>query len=117
MLQVVADAEPAPAKPPVDQPAEVPPDPNAGEREAQRERALQYVRERLPDPMACPMGHSTTWTVTEPVQLRPVAGGLFAPTGFPVFQLVCTTCGYTMFFNAVVAGILPSATESAGSGK
>jgi hypothetical protein len=83
------------------------PDPAQARLDEQRRRAIAYLRETFPTPPTCPMGHEeSTWDVTEPVQLSPMAGSLLASRGYPVFQVVCTRCGYTMFFNAVIAGVV-----------
>lgn len=84
-------------------------------REEKRGKALSYIRERFPEPPPCAMGHQTNWIVTDPVQLYPVESGPFGPVSYPVFQLVCPVCGYTMLFNAVVAGVLPP--DESGEGE
>jgi predicted nucleic-acid-binding Zn-ribbon protein len=78
-------------------------------QQEQRRRAIAYLREIFPNSPPCPMCHQeSAWDVTAPVHLSPVAGNLLATRGYPVFQVVCTRCGYTMFFNAVIAGVIDS---------
>jgi hypothetical protein len=43
--------------------------------------------------------------ITEVVHLHPRIGGIFSKVVYPLFQVVSDDCGYTMLFNAAMAGI------------
>jgi predicted nucleic-acid-binding Zn-ribbon protein len=85
-------------------------------RQAQRDRATTWVREKWRAPTNCPICGNTIWTVTDVAQVMPFrAGGIFigGPVT-PVFMLICTNCGYTMVFNAAIASVV-TAQPSGGA--
>lgn len=88
------------------------PQPNApdiavAQREEEAARVLALMRERFPNSPPCPFCGKDDFSVSSVVVLPPRIGGLFSGVAYPVFQIICSNCGYTQFFNAVIAGLLP----------
>jgi hypothetical protein len=61
----------------------------------------------------CPICGSPNWTVADhlvqPFTLGPNAGPMLGGVGYPQVMLISVGCGHTLFFNAVMMGILPAA--------
>ena len=63
----------------------------------------------------CPVSRHTEWAVNEyvyqqtiyPIQ-GPTAAHVVSPLPWPVVQLACSGCGYTMFMNAGLMGLFPA---------
>ena len=58
----------------------------------------------------CPIsGHNNWFTAEHIVQPTATTGGsvVLGGTGYPQVMVICQGCGYTMYFNAVVIGLLP----------
>jgi predicted nucleic-acid-binding Zn-ribbon protein len=79
-----------------------------------KERGMEWLNKKWNTPKACPICTQNNWAVSESLALAPrlvqervEVGGVV----YPLFLVTCSTCGYTMFFNALVAGFLPSASE------
>ena len=91
----------------------VQPDPVA-EKARQSELAIEWLKQRSASGTPrCIVCGQDEWSVTEVVELRPYTGGGLAVGGpvYPVFQTICTTCGHTLLFNAVIAGVLKADDE------
>lgn len=77
------------------------------EIERQVDAAIAWLRSKEPEPdFQCDFcGQRPDWQVTPVVSLR-----LWSEPGgvFPMFSMSCANCGNTKFFNAVLAGVLPS---------
>lgn len=66
----------------------------------------------------CQVCGNNNWVVgdhlVQPITLGPnmnlMLGGI---VGYPQVMRVCTICGHTMFFNAVIMGILPASSPEA----
>jgi len=88
------------------------PDPEAARQEL-RNQAVAWLQGLGPSVPACLFCGQKQWHVTEPVVLREHGRSLFDEdvSEYPVFQVVCQTCGYTHLFNAVRAGLVESDTE------
>jgi hypothetical protein len=58
---------------------------------------------------SCPVCRSTQWTIIEhKLEFRPFVGGglvMGGPT-YPHVAIMSVPCGYTVFINALVAGVL-----------
>ena len=56
----------------------------------------------------CPVSKTSNWQLAPNlVEFRQYHGGSMVVIGtkvYPAAMVICTDCGYTMFFNAVVAG-------------
>jgi hypothetical protein len=58
---------------------------------------------------SCPISNDNSWTISDYL-VQPMtyaAGGLrLGGPGYPMVMVICSTCGYTVFFNAVVMNLL-----------
>lgn len=60
------------------------------------------------DRRLCPVCESRRWAVGDLVQLNQLVRPGYPVTAevFPMFPYTCLVCGYTMLFNALLAGIV-----------
>jgi hypothetical protein len=81
------------------------------DRQRQRERSWHWLDLHWKGSHVCPICSSNTWDVGDVCELRGFMIG--DRPAFPVFPLVCTSCGYTRLFNALLADVvdLPSTQE------
>jgi hypothetical protein len=67
----------------------------------------------------CPICGSNQWLVgqhlVQPITLKDNALQL-GGTGYPQIMLISRPCGYTLFFNAVIFGVVPPESESEAEG-
>lgn len=58
----------------------------------------------------CPISGDNNWSIADHIvqSMTYVRGGGLAigGPGYPVVMVVCLSCGYTLFFNAVVMGLV-----------
>jgi hypothetical protein len=64
----------------------------------------------------CPIHGATTWNVDKWLgEVRTFGGGsLFVGKGqviFPLLVVTCGICGYTIFFNAIMAGVVQASDK------
>jgi len=74
-----------------------------------RERAAEWLNKHWQGPKICPICQSNNWVFSESlVEIRPYHGGQIFVGGtlYPLFLLICGVCGYTVLFNAIVAGLI-----------
>jgi hypothetical protein len=67
---------------------------------------LQSTGYRLP---ACPISRGKNWSVAEHiVEFRQYQGGHFSSVGsvYPAVMIICQDCGYTIFVNAALIGLV-----------
>jgi hypothetical protein len=80
------------------------------ERQRRRDVALAWINSKWTASKSCPICASNNWTMTDVYEWREYAGGdllLSAPSPlFPVWGLVCSVCGFTHTFNAVITGVI-----------
>lgn len=72
-------------------------------------KATDWFRNKWKGTTACPICQSDQWQIGEELlEIRQFHGGVFSTGGniYPFIQVICKTCGYTMFFSAVIAGIV-----------
>lgn len=75
-----------------------------------KERAMEWLNKKWNTPKACPICKQNNWTVSESIGLMPRLSDGGVDLGgplYPLFLVTCGTCGYTLFFNALVAGLFP----------
>jgi len=61
---------------------------------------------------ACPISGHTSWQIGEHLVVPPSLGATGIALSGPVYpqvMVLCSGCGFTLFFNAVLMGIWPSA--------
>lgn len=84
------------------------------ENKEQTDKALAWIASKWSEPRTCSVCRQTNWTIGGVLEMRPYMGGTLDLTAnlFPVVPVVCTNCGYTFFFNAVISKLLPNATPA-----
>lgn len=69
----------------------------------------KYLDEKWTGQKECPACNSNNWLVGDdfvtPIILGKGGGLMLGGTTYPQFMLICSTCGYTHYFNAIVGGI------------
>lgn len=80
----------------------------------QSKRAVAYLNEKWSTAHSCPICTANDWNVSEIVELRPFTGGNLVVGGavYPLLQVVCNNCGYTLLLNAIIAGLVGPAAEA-----
>lgn len=67
---------------------------------------------------SCPISGGNSWTVADHLVAPPVvdaAGKVQSGGGsYPQVMMVCTECGYTRYFNAVLVGVVDPDAEPPG---
>jgi len=83
-------------------------------------KVADWIRENWKASMKCPVCETNDWRIGEDVvEIRPFIGHSVETVGnvYPFVQLFCSKCGYVIFFNAVISGIVdPKSFIKAGSG-
>ena len=72
-------------------------------------RVADWMRENWKTNTKCPICGTDAWNIGEDViEIREFTGHYVGTGGniYPYVQLSCTKCGYTLFFNALIAGIV-----------
>jgi predicted nucleic-acid-binding Zn-ribbon protein len=85
---------------------------------SQQAAATEWLETHWPqERRACPIDGNMTWAVGQVVETRLFEEGatLIGGPVYTYFPVTCTTCGYTRFFNAVLAGFGPSGTPEVGT--
>jgi hypothetical protein len=84
--------------------------------EDQKQLVLEHLKKYWPDPQPCPVCRNEIWTLTDTVyEMREYYSGNLVVGGsiFPVVSVTCSTCGNSLFFNAIAIGILPKSMQPA----
>jgi len=76
-----------------------------------QDKILQFLNDKWKPPGRCPVCGKTVWNVSDTVfEVREYHEGSLVTRGTavaaPVVMATCGNCGYTLFFNALVAGIV-----------
>lgn len=74
-----------------------------------KEKFVAFINEKVPNSGVCKECSQKTVTVSDDLVVPPVyqnGGVAFGGPAYPQIMLVCTNCGNTRFFNAVVAGVI-----------
>jgi hypothetical protein len=80
--------------------------------EEQRKQLQDWLFKHWKGDKRCPFCHSANWAgpqyVVQPITHAPMGTLLLGGgPGYPMVMVTCETCGYTMSFSAVVAGLFP----------
>ncbi len=79
--------------------------------EEQTTKTLDFLESVWPDPKICAVCKNTSWNLLEMVfEIRETGSPGQDPeenTAIPLVAITCKSCGNTVFFNAMAAGILP----------
>ena len=78
--------------------------------EAEYQKLVEYVTSKWQPPAACPVCRSNNWNVSREVyELREFHGGSMVigsdSAVAPICPVTCGTCGNTVLFNALLAGV------------
>lgn len=84
--------------------------------EKQKEKVLKSLTQKWPEPRVCSVCHQQQWNVSDKVfEIREFHGGSLVVGGpvVPVIAATCTNCGNTLFFNAILLGVVRSERKEA----
>lgn len=85
--------------------------------EEQLTKLKNWISERWKkDGGTCPICSSNDWSVSKHLVAAPLVspGGRITIGGgpaYPAAQITCGVCGYIIYFNAVIIGLMPSITK------
>ena len=68
-----------------------------------------WLQQKWTGEASCPVSGDNNWIIADDfVQpMKYSAGGLtIGGRGYPLVMVVCRTCGYTLFINAIIMGLL-----------
>ena len=74
-----------------------------------KEKALIWINQNWRGDKRCPICLNSNWAMNENLtEVRPFQGGSLILGGqlYPFLLVTCNVCGYTHFFNAVIAGVI-----------
>jgi hypothetical protein len=74
-----------------------------------RSKAAKWLNEKwIVEDKRCPICHSQSWIISDIVELRQFHDGALRlnDSVYPIFMNICSVCGYSMVFNAAIAGII-----------
>ncbi len=78
------------------------------------EKATEWLKTHWKGGWNCPICGNTNWSGQEyAMELRPFDEGRLASFGqvVPLLTITCKTCGNTLFFNAILAGLVEKPEE------
>ena len=81
---------------------------------AKADRFMAWVNSKAPGPIRCSVCGRDDWSVGDKVfELREFHEGNLAlgTPIIPVFPLMCSTCGHTLLFNGLFAGLIEQPDE------
>lgn len=73
------------------------------------DNAFEWLNTHWQAEWICSICGSDDWLVhDEAVEVRAFGQGRFSTAGsiFPLLTVICSTCGHTLFFNALIAGLV-----------
>jgi predicted nucleic-acid-binding Zn-ribbon protein len=77
--------------------------------EVNYQKAIDWIRKNWTKPTECPICGSDNWGIGP--QIVEVRGLNPDSPVYPKFFVFCQKCGYTIFFNAVIAGLVAPRIE------
>ena len=73
----------------------------------EKETVRQWIDSNWTGSDFCPISGHNDWIIVDHI-VRPIAGStLLSGSNYPQVMLVCQGCGYTIYFNAVLMGLVP----------
>lgn len=91
------------------------PDKNGVLTQEEREKLLDFFHTRWSGGHDCPICKANDWNLAEYI----IHSWIYRPDGlhtggpaYPLVHFLCSNCGYTVLFNAVILGILPGAEDA-----
>ncbi len=83
----------------------------------EKEKVKEWLEEKWKASNLCPVSHDNNWVIGDytvtPINFSSTGTILGGPIS-PQVMLICSTCGYTLYFNAMVMGIFASGEASDG---
>jgi len=67
-------------------------------------KAMDWIRRNWSKPTECPICGSDDWGIGD--QIVEIRSSLPGGSIYPQFFVYCQKCAYTIFFNAVIAGLV-----------
>lgn len=84
--------------------------------EDQKDAIKDWLIEKWKDP-TCPVCGTVGWGASDVLEIPAYGYGRTPELRVtPVSSIMCLECGYTMFFNAILAGLMESNAKSAPDG-
>jgi hypothetical protein len=88
----------------------------------QKEILIQKLQTVWSEPRDCPICRKNDWTIVDKIyEIREFYEGNFVIGGggaiFPLIAVVCKVCGYTLFFNAILLGIVKADLKEVSNDK
>ena len=80
-----------------------------------KEKFIEFVNGKVPGAGVCKECNQKSISVSDDMVVSPIfanGGVAFGGPSYPQIMLVCTNCGNTRFFNAVVAGAVNGADST-----
>jgi len=80
-----------------------------------QKKAIEWIDQKCTADFKCECCQASQWTLNTEIVVPPVyrKGMMIGGAVTPSFLLVCTNCGNSKFFNAVVSRILPAEAKQA----
>lgn len=74
--------------------------------EDQKENFIKFINSKWSKPQVCPICHAQKWIIPDYIfEVRDAKSGFTKNAKIsPIIELLCGNCGYTLFFNAIIAG-------------
>ena len=83
-----------------------------------KERAMEWLNKNWHTHKACAICHNNNWIISDSlVEIRQLFMDGLLRSGsslYPLFLVTCGVCGYTLFFNSVIAGFALEAPKKNG---
>ena len=76
----------------------------------ERNKAAEWFRTHWTQNYPCPVSGDNKWAIAEhlimPITSAGAGGLLLGGVGYPQIMIICGGCGFTLYFNAVMIGIV-----------
>ncbi len=83
--------------------------------EEEQSTLQKFVLEKWTEERKCPLCGKYNWLSSDMVVSTPGVGEggtmIFGGTQVPSIPIICTFCGYTVFINAMIAGVIKPAKK------
>ena len=85
----------------------------------ERRKADQWLKSHRKDSFSCPVCGQTNFQLQTTLGIVPLFGGgaTVLGSGYPVVVMVCGNCAHMLFFNAIIAGLVPAEEEDTSDAK
>ncbi|MBM3142026.1 MAG: hypothetical protein FJ005_03115 [Chloroflexi bacterium] len=77
----------------------------------EKKKVVSWLKNKWKEPAVCPYSKDSEWIIgghlVAPTNYSKV-GAVIGGDAYPLVMVICKNCGYTVFLNAVMVGILPT---------